>query len=131
LTFYDGEGSRGIGGFGAFNLSTRLFEMTYPPELADWSVGALLVEPAAIWLSLVRRPEGAGYSGGVVKWDRATNSIRGRYESPVVTGIARVGERLYLATDEGAAIFENGELTRYLLDVDRDGSYSLVRREQR
>ena len=35
LTFYDGEGFTGLGGFGLFNSATREFEMNYPPEMAD------------------------------------------------------------------------------------------------
>ncbi|MDA0206534.1 MAG: hypothetical protein O3A53_20485 [Acidobacteria bacterium] len=42
--------------------------------------------------------------------------------------MTRRDERLYMATDEGASIFEEGKLTRYLLDVDRNGNYGLVRR---
>lgn len=131
LTFYDGEGSRGIGGFGNFNVSTNRFAMVYPPEFADWSVAALLVEPKAIWFSLSRRPEGAEYSGGLVRWERATDTLQHWPETPLVSGIVRVGQRLLMATNEGVAILEDGELTRYLLDVDRDGNYGLVRRELR
>ncbi len=131
ITFYDGEGHTGIGGFGLFSSNTRQFELHYPPEMADWSVSALLVEDDAVWMALEDRIEGQARSGGLVRWDRATHEIQRWPGIPRSLGVARKGERLYLATDEGAAIFENGELTRYLLDVDRDGGYRLVRRELR
>lgn len=131
LTFYDGEGSRGVGGFGNFDVSTKRFEMNYPPEFADWSVAALLVEPEAIWFSLSRRPEGAEYSGGLVRWERATGRLQRWPDAPLITGITRVGQRLYMATNEGVAVLEDDELTRYLLDVDQNGEYRLMRRELR
>lgn len=131
LDFYDGEGLSGVGALGSFDVQARTFEMRYLPEVADWSVSALLVEPEAVWLGLARQPEGAQYSGGLLRWDRNTQAVQRWAETPVITGIARQGQRLYMATDEGAAIFENGELIRYVLDVDRDGVYRLVRRELR
>ena len=131
LTFYDGEGSRGIGGFGKFDLSTNRFDLIYPPEFTDWSVAAMLVESEAIWFSLSRRPEGAGYSGGLVRWERATGRLQHWPETPLITGIARAEQRLYMATDEGVAAFEDGELTRFLLDVNEQSQYRLVKRELR
>ncbi len=131
LTFYDGEGWTGVGALGAFDVATRAFEMHYLPELADWSVSALLVEPEAVWLGLLQYPEGPAYPGGLLRWDRNTQAVQRWPETPVITGIVRQGERLYMATHEGAAIFENGELIRYVLDVDRDGAYRLVKRELR
>lgn len=131
LAFYDGEGLTGVGALGSFDVQTRTFAMHYLPELADWSVSALLVEPDAVWLGLVRNPEGPWYSGGLLRWDRNTQAVQRWPETPVITGIARQGERLYMATHEGAAIFEKGELSRYVLDVDREGTYRLVKRELR
>jgi hypothetical protein len=43
----------------------------------------------------------------------------------------REGERLYLATDEDAAINEDGEFTGYLLDVDEAGAYRSARSQLR
>ncbi|MDA0207605.1 MAG: hypothetical protein O2795_19995 [Acidobacteria bacterium] len=70
LTFYDGEGWTGVGALGAFDVQTRTFAMHYLPEMANWSVSALLVEPDAVWLGLVLNGEGPPYSGGLVRWDR-------------------------------------------------------------
>ena len=131
LTFYDGEGRTGVGGFGFFDPRTRQFEIRYPSEIADWSVSSFLVEDDAIWLGLEARGEGHPYSGGLIRWDRATQEIVRWAEAPRALAIVREGDRLYMPTDEGAAIFENGEFHRYLLDVDRDGEYRLVRRELR
>ena len=120
-----------LGGFGFFDPRTRQFEIRYPSEIADWSVSSFLVEDDAIWLGLEARGEGHPYSGGLIRWDRATQEIVRWAEAPRALAIVRKGDRLYMPTDEGAAIFENGEFHRYLLDVDRDGEYRLVRRELR
>ena len=44
-TFYDGEGMTGVGGFGYFDTAERKYKIYSPPEIADWSVTAILVEP--------------------------------------------------------------------------------------
>lgn len=131
LTFYDGEGNSGVGGYGRFDSVSHRFEMYYPPEIADWSVSALFVEPGAIWLALARRSEGAQYTGGLLRWDRNSHETQHLPEAPLIRGIARQGKQLYLATSEGLAIFEDGEFVRYVLDVNRDGEYGLAKRELR
>lgn len=49
-TFYDGEGSTGIGGFGYLDTATRQYVMFSPPAIRPYSVTALLVEPDTVWL---------------------------------------------------------------------------------
>ena len=49
-TFYDGEGSTGIGGFGYLDTVTRQYVMFSPPAIRPYSVTALLVEPETVWL---------------------------------------------------------------------------------
>jgi len=131
LTFYDGEGFTGLGGFGLFNSVTRQFEINYPPEVASWPVSALLVEEDAAWLGLEGRGEGHAYSGGLVRWDRATHEIQHWPEAPLTLGIVHQGERYYLATGEGAAVFENGAFVPHVLDVDEAGAYRLAKPELR
>ena len=57
-TFYDGEGLTGVGGFGYFDVHTHKLRMFSPPEIADWSVSAILVAPPAAWMGLAAHPEG-------------------------------------------------------------------------
>jgi hypothetical protein len=54
-TFYDGEGNSGVGGFGYFDPATRKYTLFAPPEIADWSVTAIIVEPGAVWTGLAAR----------------------------------------------------------------------------
>ena len=70
--FYDGEGLTGVGGLGYFDLNQKQFTMFAPPEIVDWSASAILVRDDAVWVGLVRHPEGATYSGGLLRFDRAT-----------------------------------------------------------
>lgn len=70
--FYDGEGLTGVGGLGYFDLIEKRFTMFAPPEIVDWSASAILVQDDAVWVGLVRHPEGALYSGGLLRFDRAT-----------------------------------------------------------
>src|ERR1035437_214942 len=51
-TFYDGEGSTGVGGFGYFDMNERRLHMFAPPEIADRSVSAINVGPDAAWMAL-------------------------------------------------------------------------------
>jgi hypothetical protein len=67
--FYDGEGTTGVGGLGYFDTRSKQFTIFSIPELADWSVSALYVEDDAVWAGLVNHPEGAGRSGGLIRYD--------------------------------------------------------------
>lgn len=131
LMLSDGEGRTGVGGFGFFDAMTQQFEMHYPAEMAQWAASAILVEQDTVWFGLESRGEVGRSSGGLLSWDRVTREIRRWPDAPRITGITRQGDRLYMATSEGAAIFENGQFVRHVLDVNRDGEYGLARRELR
>ena len=47
-TFYDGERNSGVGGFGYFDASDRQYHLIVPPEIADYSVSAIRVEPCCV-----------------------------------------------------------------------------------
>lgn len=117
-TFYDGEGHTGVGGFGYFDGTYHIFS---PPEIADWSVTTILVEDDAVWLGLANHGEWGTTAGGLLRFDRATETMR-RIDLPdVVNDIARDGDRLLLATNFGLAIFENESVRRFFLDKTTDG----------
>jgi hypothetical protein len=121
-TFYDGEGATGVGAIGSFDGSGR-YTFLQIPELFDWSVQAMLVEPEAIWAGRVRHPEGADWSGGLLRYDRKTRQVR-LYDVPdVIHAIARVGDAVYLGTSHGLYVIKNGEKTRYRAEPNINGRF--------
>jgi hypothetical protein len=120
-SFYDGEGSTGVGGFGYFDVNTHKLQMFEPPEIADWSVSAIYVEPDAAWMALVNNGEWGGSSGGLLRYDRQSGASR-RFELPdIAVRLIRVGEKILAATDFGFAVVEGDQVTRYFIDHKTDG----------
>ena len=75
-TFYDGEGTSGVGGLGYFDTSTSQYRFVQVPGLADWSVSAILIEKDAAWIGLVDYPEGEPYGGGLIRYDFKARTSR-------------------------------------------------------
>ena len=120
-TFYDGEGMTGLGGFGYFDTAKRKYRVYSPPEIADWSVTAILVEPEAVWLALARHGEYGSGGAGLLRFDRGTEKVEKMELRDIAGKIARLGNRLLIATDFGAALFEQRKLRRFFLDQTTDG----------
>ncbi len=125
-TFYDGEGMTGVGGFGYFDTSERKYRVYSPPEIADWSVTAMLVEPEAVWLALARHGEWGSSGGGLLRFDRGTEKVESLELRDIASAISRVGDRLLIATEFGAAVFGEHRLRRYFLDQTTDGRLRVV-----
>lgn len=136
-TFYDGEGITGVGGFGHFHMPTRKFRFHHYHEIADWSASAMLVEQDAIWLGLVRRPEGDLYPGGLVRFDRKTGTFV-KFDVPaVINKIVRAEEAIYLGTSARIFGLVGGEIIQWEFEPDVNGKYAfkskgkaLVRRKR-
>jgi len=120
-TFYDGEGMTGVGGFGYFDTAERKFRVYSPPEIADWSVTAMLVEPDSVWLALAQHGEWGSSGGGLLRFDRGTEKVEKLELRDIAGKIARIGDRLLIATDFGAAVFLERKLRRFFLDQTTDG----------
>lgn len=125
-TFYNGEGSTGVGGFGYFEAVSRTYQIFSPPEIADYSVSAILVEPDAVWLSMINRGEWGNSGGGVLRYDRQSKTVRKFNTSDLIRQFLRVGDRLVLATNQGVIVIANGQLKRYLVDRTEDGQWRVV-----
>jgi hypothetical protein len=125
-TFYDGEGTTGVGGFGYFDLMSRRYAMFVPASSIDWSASAILVEPDAIWIGLVNRPEGADNPGGLLRYDRNTTQTQVYPIKSVITQIVRYNGALYLGTVHGLYVMRGSTFTRYLIEPALDGSLALV-----
>lgn len=120
-SFYDGEGYTGIGGFGYFDAIQRTFTMFSPPEILDWSVSAIQVDPDAVWMALVWDGEGYDKPGGILRFERKTQAVTRIALNDVVHQFVRSGDTLFGASDSGiVAITENG-VRRYFVDATSDG----------
>jgi hypothetical protein len=115
-TFYNGEGLTGVGGFGYFDTATASFRMFAPPEMAQWSVSAILVEADCVWLGLDHRGEYGNYPGALLRWDRNNETVRHWDVQSVVTGIARGGDAIYLGATDGVAVLRGDRLVSYFVD---------------
>ena len=121
-TFYDGEGSTGVGGFGFFDNQTKRYKLWSPQEIVDWSATAMLVEPEAVWIGLTFRSEYRDISGGLLRFDRATGTCTKLALPDLIYEITRVGNSLVLATDFGAAVLRDGKVRRFFVDRTSRGN---------
>ena len=120
-TFYDGEGSTGVGGFGYFDMNERRLHMFGPPEIADWSVSAINVGPDAAWMALAQNGEYGGSSGGLLRYDRQSGALRRLGFPDIGFRLIRVGGKILAATDFGLAMVEGDGVKRYFIDRTTDG----------
>jgi hypothetical protein len=121
-TFYDGEGNSGVGGFGYFDPATRKYRLFVPPEIADWSVTAIVVEPGAVWTGLAHGGEYGGPSGGVLRFDPQSETVSKFYLPDFARDFLRVKDDLLIATSGGIAVLHgNDQPMRYFVDRTTDG----------
>jgi len=126
-TFYDGEGNSGIGGFGYFDPSEKRYRLFTSSLIADWSVSAISVQPDAVWLALVSRGEYGDDGGGLLRFDRQSETFQ-----RVTTGqeigqeFVRVDDRLLLATDIGITVIREDQAKKYIVDQTTDGRLRIV-----
>jgi hypothetical protein len=125
-TFYDGEGSSGVGGFGYFDQQDRKLHLFEPPEIADWSVSALDVTPDAVWMALVNNGEYGGSSGGLFRFDRRTDAARRLSLPDIALRLAHIDGKILAATDFGFAVVEGDRITRFFVDQTTDGRWRVV-----
>jgi hypothetical protein len=111
LTFYDGEGTSGVGGLGYFDLPTRSFHIEHHDSIVEWPVSAIRVERDDVWLGLTYYSEGSGEYGRLVRYNRRNGEWRTLYElDQTIVQIARAGNLLYLATSDGVYSLEGETL---------------------
>ena len=127
-TFYDSEGSSGVGGFGYFDAATAAYRLYSPPEIQRWSVSAILVEADCVWMALYRRGEYGNSSGGLLRWDRKSGHVQTFADPDITTAIARSGDVIYLGVTDGIATLRSGQLARYFLDRSTSGRYAMAER---
>jgi hypothetical protein len=129
-TFYDGEGLTGIGGFGYFDSVEKRYRLWTAPEIADWSVSAIQVDPDVVWMALVRNGEWGGSGAGVLRFDRHSGGYRKFATQDIGRQFLRAGARLILATDFGISQVQEGGLRRYFVDRTSDGRLRVAAAEK-
>jgi hypothetical protein len=129
-TFYNGEGSTGVGGFGYFDATRRSYRLYSPPEIHRWSVSAIQVESDFIWLGLYHRGEYGNNSGGLLRWDRKTEEARLFDIRLSISHIVRHHDTLYLGGN-GIGTLRGEEIQSYFVDRTVDGRYEIVERTVR
>ncbi len=120
-SFYDGEGTTGVGGFGYFEVTDRKYHLFAPPEIAGWSVSAIDVGPGAVWMALVQNGEYGGSSGGLLRYDRQSGVYLHIGFPDIGTRLIRVGDKILAATDFGLAVVEGDRVKRHFIDRASDG----------
>lgn len=125
-TFYDGEGSTGVGGFGYFDEKEKKLQLFNPPEIADWSVSALDVTLDAVWMALVNNGEYGGSSGGLLRYDRHTSAARRVPLPDIALRLHHINGKLLAATDFGFAVVEGEQITRVFVDQTTDGQWRVI-----
>lgn len=125
-SFYDGEGFTGVGGFGYFDPDTRRYVLFSPPQVKDWSASALLVEPDAVWLGLVRHDEWRSFGGGLLRFDRVAQTATVIRLRETIGEIARLGNHLVMATEFGIAVYDGARLRRFFVDETTTGQLRIA-----
>jgi len=125
-SFYDGEGITGVGAIGSFDRTTKRFAFLQIPEVVDWSVSNLLIEGDTIWAGLVRHPEGADRSGGLLRRDNKSGRSQKYAVDDVIFRIERWRGGLYLTTSNGIYVLTGERITRHRVEPDINGKPALV-----
>jgi hypothetical protein len=136
-TFYDDEGVTGVGAIGYFDRTANRYVLVNSAELAAWSTSALLIEDDVAWVGLVRRPEGASRSGGLLRYDLKENRSGKLLVPDIVLTITRWNGALYLGTTNGLYVIREDAMSRFRIEpgprvefmiISEDLSGSSVRR---
>ena len=128
-TFYDGEGVSGVGAVGSFDISTRKYEMRHLPEIAPWSGSAILLDDGDLWIGLMRRPEGADYGAGLLRYNIATGAVTKYAVADYIHTIDRLGDTLYCGTSHGLYTVRGSKVTQLRFEPDGQGKLIVAPRE--
>jgi hypothetical protein len=128
-TFYDAEGVSGVGAIGSFDISTRKYDMRYLPEVAPWSGSAILLDGGNLWIGLMRRPEGAEFGAGLLRYNIATGAVAKYAVADYIHTIDRLGDTLYCGTSHGLYTVRGSKVTQFRFEPDGQGKLIAVPRE--
>ncbi len=127
-TFYDGEGTSGIGAIGSFDIATREYQMRYLPEIAPWSGSAISLDGDELWIGLMRRPEGADIAAGLLRYNIRTGAVETIAIPDIIFTVDRAGDALYCGTSHGLYIVRGSEITQMRLEPAATGKLVMIPR---
>lgn len=130
-SFYDGEGTSGIGAIGTFDISTRKYLMRYLPEIAPWSGSAILLDGEDLWIGLKHRPEGAEIGGGLLSYNMRTGRVKTFAIPDVIFTIDRAGDAIYCGTSHGLYMLRGDQITQLRFEPNESGQLIMIQRDVR
>ncbi|HUJ51345.1 MAG TPA: hypothetical protein VLW25_14145 [Bryobacteraceae bacterium] len=130
-TFYDGEGTSGIGAIGTFDISTRKYLMRYLPEIAPWSGSAILLDGDRLWIGLKRRPEGADIGGGLLRYNMHTGRVKTFAIPDVIFTVDRARDAIYCGTSHGLYMLRGDQITQLRFEPNESGQLVMIQRDVR
>jgi hypothetical protein len=118
----DGEGNSGVGGFGYSDATDQQYHLFDPPEVVNYAISAIHVDPETVWMGILQSGEYGPCSAGVLRFDRKTQAMR-KYDLPdPIYGFVASEDRLLAYTGGfGIAVIEGNQTTRYFVDRTTDG----------
>src|SRR5262245_29140143 len=106
ISFYDGEGSEGVGGVGRYDLATKRLEVRRPEELRDASVSHLVHDGDSLWIATHGRYECVGFppASGLIRYEWDEREVdRQLLCGFVYHGMVLLDGDLWVASDLGLA----------------------------
>lgn len=127
-TFYDGEGTSGIGAIGSFDIKSRHYEMEYLPEVIHWSASAMILDGNNLWIGLKQRPEGADIGKGLLRYNFQSGGIQSFPIPDVIYNLNFAGDALYCGTSHGLYMLRADHLTQLRFEPDATGKLTMIPR---
>ena len=105
--------------------------MRHLPEIAPWSGSAILLDDGDLWIGLMRRPEGADYGAGLLRYNIATGAVTKYAVADYIHTIDRLGDTLYCGTSHGLYTVRGSKVTQLRFEPDGQGKLVMAPRDVR
>jgi hypothetical protein len=127
LTFYEGEGSDGVGGVGRYDVATKQIEVRRPEWVRDKSIDSLAYDGGRLWLGVAQHYEHDGPSWGLATYDWKSGRLERATGAAAPCGtevhdLLLTGEELWVTTDLALARLDLASNRWSHYTVRRDGS---------
>jgi hypothetical protein len=127
-SFYDGEGTSGVGAIGEFDIATHSFHIAYLSQIVPWSGSAIFLDGSDLWIGLMRQPEGAAYGAGLLRYNVETRAVKEFPIKDYIHTLDRIGDTLYCGTSHGLYTIRNEKVTQLRFEPDENRKLAMVTR---